>query len=143
MRTALAIALLSLCATVASAQTLRLSFSGAPLGPTAPGQEIARRTALRAWQDSVEVFADEAARSHSGWRIVTGSARANYLVSIVAVPVAKPGYSGVAMAVVVMEPGTLVNWKYLTHYVSVVESAQQAALSLVENTISAIGDARR
>lgn len=143
MRIPLLLLAFSMTASVASAQTLAFTFSSTPLGPSDPGQAIASRTALRAWQDSVEVFAQQIVQRQTGWRVVIGAAGDAYAVSVALVPVAKPGYSAVAMSVAIQEPkrGLLSGWNFLTHYVAVVESAQAGAVTLVETTIAAIRNA--
>jgi hypothetical protein len=137
VRTALLALAFPLIASLAQAQVLQLEFTGSPVNLTDAGQVIGRRIAMRAWQDSVEVFAEQAAQNETGWRVTT-TGSGNFLVSIVAVPVAKPGYSGVAMSVVVFQPATLVPWKYLSHFVSVVDSAEEAARSIVQTSIGLI-----
>lgn len=140
MRVMVVVAALGLLSSPALAQQrtllVRIDNGGASTGNA--GDVIARRGAMRAWQDSVEVYL-ERADMPQGWRLApAGASSASYLVSVVAIPISKPGFSAVAMAVAVMEPGTLVAWKYVTHYVAVAESAEQAATVLASGTLNTL-----
>jgi hypothetical protein len=149
----LTLALVACCLTASSlaAQTvIKFTFDAQPgvstTDPAEAGNVIARRQQLRVWQDSLEVFAQQAVAELGGtaWRVTTDpAARANYRVSVVAVSISKPGVSAFAMAAVVFEPATLVPWRYLTHFVAFSESAREAAYSLVRMSISSIQGARR
>jgi hypothetical protein len=120
---------------------IRLSFDSQPSAAAGadPSQVIAARQAQRAWWDSVQVYAEQAfiPWQQAGWRLAAPTGSASYLASIVAVPV--PGRPGAyALAVAIMEPGALTNWKYLTHYAAVTASAPEAANTLVAFTIGSI-----
>jgi hypothetical protein len=124
----------------AQAVPIRFSFDGAqpPVGSAAT--VISRRQKMQAWQDTVQVYLEQGA-PRANVALATERQRANYRVSIVAMPVPLVSDDAVTMAVVIFEPDAAGSWRYLTHYVAFSRSAQEAAGELLRQTLESIGEA--
>jgi hypothetical protein len=138
----IAAALLTPSLLCAQAVPIRFSFDAASPATGDAGAVIARRQQMRAWQDTVEVYLEQGATA-ANVRLAAAGAPANYLVSIVAMPLPRPGINAMVMAVAVFEPATLSGWRYLSHYVAYDESAQDAATALLRQTVEAINASRQ
>jgi len=125
----------------AQAVPIRFSFDPAPAAVGDAGTVIARRQQLRAWQDTVQVYLEQGA-SQANLRFVGPNDTANYKVSIAPLPINKPGANGVAMAVVIFEPAGSSDWKYVAHFVAYNETARDAAVALLSQTVQSISAAR-
>lgn len=138
----LALALAALAGPVQAQQprTILVRFDGQATGSDA-NDVIARRQAARAWQDSVQAYME--AMTIAGWRLAPTSATSgSFYASVVATPISKPGYSATAIGVVLMEPAFTTSWKYVTHFVAVAESAQQAAALILEQSTESLRQSR-
>ena len=129
---------------------INFTFEGEPTAtttaPSEVGSVLARRSALRAWTDSVDVYLDQAALGarDKGWLRSRQGEAANYSVTVVALPVL--GFACAkgltAYSVVIFEPGSYNQWKYLQDYVGYGTSAQDAADGIFRAATEAINDTR-
>ena len=126
----------------AQSVAVRFTFDTARAPAGEPGAVLEQRRQLRAWQDTVEIYLVQQAPS-AGLRVASPQSAANYMASIVASPVARPGVNGVTLAVVIFEPGTATPWRYLTHFTAYAESAREAAGSLIGQTVAAVSTPAR
>lgn len=135
-----------------SQTTVRISFvfEGEPRAsttePAEVGSILARRDALKAWTDSVDVYLDQvtlAARAQ-GWVRARPREQADYRVTVTALPVLSAGNTPIGMtaySLVVFEPEGG-DWKYVQNYVGYSMSAQQAAGGIFRAAVDGI-NARR
>jgi hypothetical protein len=131
--------------------TVRISFAfeGEPrpstTEPAEVGTILARREALRAWTDSVDVYLDQVALAARdvGWVRARRGEQADYRVTVTALPVLA-GNTPTAMtaySLVVFEP-VAGDWKYVQNYVGYSLSAQQAAGGIFRGAMDAINAKR-
>jgi hypothetical protein len=129
---------------------IRFSFEGEARARSTNAAEVgsilAVRSALRAWTDSVDVFLDQsfidaAAR---GWFRSRGSERADYLVTVLGLPVLNgqqqpTGLTVYSLAVFEAKYG---DWKYLTQRVGYDLGAQSAAATMLSGVQASINESR-
>lgn len=131
--------------------TINFVFEGTPTPQTADRAEVqnvlAARSVIRAWTDSVDVFLDQLAlgAQSQGWRRSHNGEPSNYSVMIVGLPVR----GGICRALglttysmVVFEPATGDQWKFVQNFVGYETSAERAAGAIFTAATQAINAAR-
>jgi len=115
--------------------------------PTEVENVLSARNLIRAWTDSVDVFLDQVAlgAQDKGWMRARAGEQAHYSVMIMALPI-QGGVCGplgiMTYSIVLFEPGTGGQWKYLQNLVGYGTSAHQAAGAIFAAATQGINAAR-
>lgn len=131
--------------------SIRFTFDADPRAttqnPAEVGSVLALRSALRAWTDSVDVFMDQVAMGarDKGWLRARANEKANYMVTVTALPVltTASAASGMTVYSLVIFKASLGSWEYMQNYVGYSTSAQQAADGIFRAATEGINNARR
>ncbi|HUK20994.1 MAG TPA: hypothetical protein VLV45_05480 [Gemmatimonadales bacterium] len=127
------------------------TFQGAPTTQTSDPAEATNvlnaRNVMRAWTDSVDVYLDQIAlgAQDKGWIKARAGEQANYSVMIVSLPI-QGGVCGplgiTTYSIVVFEPGTGGQWRYVQNLIGYGTSAHQAAGAIFAAATQTINAAR-